>query len=385
MRETFLPFARPSITDAEIEAVVETLRSGWITAGPQVEEFERQFALYVGAQHAVSVSSATAGLHLTLQALGIGSGHEVITTSLTWPSTVNMIHNSGAQPVFTDIDRATLQLDPERVAEMVTPRTRAIVPVHFGGQPADIGMLREICRQHNLVLIEDAAHAVGTEYQEHRIGDGTNPAIFSFHAIKNLTTGEGGMVTTNDDALARKLRSLRFHGVDKDAWKRHAQTERNVYDLVEPGWKYNLTDLQAAIGLAQLKRLDDLLRQRSELAHAYDTLFAELPQIRRPERVRYPHLHSWHLYTILVDREHTGLDRDEFRQELMQRSIGTGLHFLAVHQLSFYQEPGRFKSGQLEQTEHIAARILSLPLFPGMTTKDVEDVVAAIRDVMGSR
>jgi dTDP-4-amino-4,6-dideoxygalactose transaminase len=385
MRKSFLPFTRPSITEAEVLEVSEALRSGWITSGPRVAAFEKEFSAYVGAPFGIAVTSATAGFHILLQALGIGPSHDVITPSLTWPSPINMVVNVGARPVFADIDRRTFQLDPASVERVLTPQTKAIIPVHFAGQPCNLDALRALCERHGLILIEDAAHAIGTEYRGKRIGSGRNPAVFSFHAIKNLTTGEGGFITVSDEKLRDRLVSLRFHGVDQDAWKRYAREAARNYDLFEPGWKYNLTDLQAALGLAQLKRIKEMNARRTKLAELYDRLLGDTPEIIRPATVPYPSCHSWHLYTILIDPEKTGFTRDEFREEMRTRNIGTGLHFLAVHELSFYRERYHPVSELLKNSEYVAARIVSLPLFPDMQEEDVLKVVEEIRDVLSSR
>jgi UDP-4-amino-4-deoxy-L-arabinose-oxoglutarate aminotransferase len=385
MRQTFLPFTRPSITEAEIREVSETLRSGWITSGPRVVAFEKAFSAYVSAPFGIAVTSGTAGFHILLQALGIGPGDEVITPSLTWPSPVNMMEFVGARPVFADIDRQTFQLDPASVERVLTPQTKAIVPVHFAGQPCDLDAFQALCQKHNLILIEDAAHAIGTAYRGQRIGSQKNPAVFSFHAIKNLTTGEGGLITVSDERLRDRLVSLRFHGVDQDAWKRYAREAAKGYDLFEPGWKYNLTDLQAALGLAQLRRIEEMNGRRAKLAELYDRLFDGIPEIIRPARVSYPSNHAWHLYTILIDPERTGLTREEFREEMRKRNIGTGLHFLAVHELSFYRERYRPSPELLRNSEYVAARIVSLPLFPDMREEDVVEVVEEIRDIFNER
>jgi len=385
MRQTFLPFTRPSITEDEIREVSETLRSGWITSGPRVAAFEKEFSAYVSAPFGVAVTSGTAGFHILLQALGIGPGDEVITASLTWPSPVNMMEFVGARPVFADIDRQTFQLDPASVEQVLTPQTKAIVPVHFGGQPCDLDAFHALCEKHGLILIEDAAHAIGTEYRGRRVGSGKNPAVFSFHAIKNLTTGEGGLITISDEKLRDRLVSLRFHGVDQDAWKRYGREAAKGYDLFEPGWKYNLTDLQAAMGLVQLRRIKEMNARRAKLAELYDRLFDGIPEIIRPARVPYPSCHAWHLYTILIDSERTGLARDEFREEMRKRNIGTGLHFLAVHELSFYRERYRPAPELLRNSEYVAARIVSLPLFPDMQEEDVVEVVEEIRDILYER
>jgi dTDP-4-amino-4,6-dideoxygalactose transaminase len=291
----------------------------------------------------------------------------------------------GAQPVFADIDRQTFQLDPASAERVLTPKTKAIVPVHFAGQPCDLDAFEALCEKHGLILIEDAAHAIGTEYRGQRIGSGKNPAVFSFHAIKNLTTGEGGLITVSDERLRDRLVSLRFHGVDQDAWKRYAREASKGYDLLEPGWKYNLTDLQAAVGLAQLRRIEEMNARRAKLAELYDRLFDGIPEVIRPGRVPYPSRHAWHLYTILVDSEKTGLTRDEFREEMRKRNIGTGLHFLAVHELSFYRERYRPVRKLLRNSEYVAARIVSLPLFPDMRDEDVVEVVEEIRDILHER
>jgi dTDP-4-amino-4,6-dideoxygalactose transaminase len=385
MRNSFLPFTRPSITEAEVLEVSESLRSGWITSGPRVAAFEKEFSAYVSAPFGIAVTSATAGFHILLQALGIGPSHDVITSSLTWPSPINMVVNVGARPVFADIDRRTFQLDPASVEKVLTPQTKAIIPVHFAGQPCDLDALRALCERHGLILIEDAAHAIGTEYRGQRIGSQRNPAVFSFHAIKNLTTGEGGLITVSDDKLRDRLVSLRFHGVDQDAWKRYAREASRNYDLFEPGWKYNLTDLQAAVGLAQLRRIDEMNTRRTKLAELYDQLFDSIPEIIRPAKVPFPSRHSWHLYTILIDPEKTGFTRDEFREEMRTRNIGTGLHFLAVHELSFYRERYHPVSELLKNSEYVAARIVSLPLFPDMQEEDVVNVVEEVRDALSSR
>lgn len=384
MRAEFLPVARPSITDLEVAAVETTLRSGWLTSGPQTAAFEEEFAEAVGAKHAVAVASATAGFFLVLQALGLEEGDEIVTASLTWPSPVNAIHLSGARPVFADIHPDTLQLDIDSVEAVLTPRTRAILPVHFAGQPVDLDRLGELCSSRGILLIEDAAHAIGTQYRGRPIGERDNPAVFSFHAIKNVTCGEGGMITTGDPALAQRLRRLRFHGIDQDAWKRHGK-EAASYDLIEPSGKHNLTDLQAALGRAQLQRLDELQASRLRLATLYESLLDQVPELSRPVRVPYPSKPAWHLYTVFVDSERAGLERDQFRAELRRRNIGTGLHFLAVHELSYYRQKFPQPPGMLRHSEWVSARIVTLPLFADMQEGDVGDVVEAIRDVFSAR
>lgn len=382
MRSTFLPFSRPDIGQEEINEVIEVLSSGWITSGPKVQAFEKAFAEYVGCPYALALSSCTAGLHLAMEMLDLKPGDEVITTSLTWPATVNMIHLCGGRPVFVDVERNTINLDVSRVEKAITKRTRAIVPVHFAGQSCDLDGLRKICQSRGITLIEDAAHAVGSEYKGKRIGSSDNIAVFSFHPIKNMTTGEGGMITMHDEETYERLRLLRFHGVDKDAWKRYGLAEKEGYDLHLPGWKYNMTDIQAAIGLVQLKRLDKMIERREKLVALYDSLLSDVHELTLPANVPYSVRHARHLYTLIVDKDKTGIMRDKFMLEMKKLNIGTGLHFLAVHKLSFYRKHYPLPDGSLPETEYISERIVSLPLYSGMKEGDVHDVVAAIGDIL---
>jgi len=370
-RADFLPFSRPSIGEEEIAEVAECLRSGWITTGPRTERFEKEFAAYVGARHAVALTSGTAALHCAYLALDLRPGDEVICPSLTWPATSNMALAAGASVVFADIDRRTLQVDPESVAARVTPRTRAIVPVHFAGAPADLDGLWEAAGDR-IAIVEDAAHAAGTEYRGKRIGSSGNVACFSFHPIKNMTTGEGGMLTTDDDETARRARLIKFHGVSRDAWKAYAAGSPR-YDTVLAGFKYNLTDIASALGIHQLRKLDAFNARRAELAGRYRRGLEGAPGVELPAAPAYPHRHAWHLFTVLVPR------RDEFMARMKEANVGTGLHFEAVHRSSLY----RGSSGPLPATEEVCDRIVSLPLFPGMSHGDIDDAVDAVRRIAG--
>ncbi len=383
MRSEHLPFARPSINEQDIAAVTQVLRSGWITTGRRTVEFEQCFAESVGAAGAVAVSSATAGMHLVLTALGIGPGDEVITPSLTWVSTANLIVLSGATPVFADVDRNTLMVTEQSVRERMTTRTRAIVPVHFAGAALDLQPLRRLAAGRNIQLVEDAAHAMGTAYMGTPVG-GTGTAIFSFHPIKNMTTGEGGMICSDDSVLLDRLRRLRFHGLGVDAYDRHTQGRRPQAEVIEPGFKYNLTDVSAALGLEQLKRVDAFNRRRRALAALYRERLAEIPAILPLADPVYPFVHSWHLFVVRLDIRNIGMDRDRFMAELARRNIGTGLHFRAVHRQKYYRQTMGASPGDLPETEWNSDRICSLPLFPDMIADDVEDVVAAIREVLSS-
>lgn len=382
MRDEFLPFCRPHVSEDEITAVGEVLRSGWITTGPKTAEFEESFARYCQASSAVAVVSGTAGMHVMLEALNIGPGDEVITPALTWVSTVNLIVLRGATPIFVDVDRGNLMVDAERVSEKITPRTKAIIPVHFAGAVCDLSPLRHLAADAEIALIEDAAHAAGSTYMGRPIGsDGT--CVFSFQAIKNLTTAEGGMVTSNDEHLLERIRRLKFHGLGVDSYDRKTQGRTPQAEVLEPGYKYNFTDINAAIGLGQLARLNENNRRRAELATIYDAAFAEIDEILPLEKPDWDFGHSWHLYVIRLDTEKAGMDRTRFMDELKARNIGTGLHFRAAHLHRYYREEFGFERGMLPDTEWNSDRICSLPLFPQMNEGDVRDVVETIREVLG--
>ena len=377
-REDFLPFSRPAIGNEEIEAVAATLRSGWITSGPKVAELEGRFRELTGAPHAVAVASATAGLHLVLVALGIGRGDEVVTPSMTFASTVNQIALAGAFPVFVDSDYGTLLASPEGIAERITPRTRAVIPVHFAGAPADLDPIREAADRAGAAVIEDAAHAVGTAYRGKAVGVPGDIAIFSFHPIKNITTGEGGMVTCHDEVLAGKLRLLRFHGIERDAWRRYGKGGTPHYDILEPGYKYNLTDIQAAIGVVQMRKVGEMNARRAFLAARYLAGLAGVPGIDLPVSPPYPHKHSWHLFIVKV----TGIDRDAFLGRLAEYNVGAGIHFPPCHLLRYVRERYGTKEGDLPACERAGRRIVSLPLFPGMSEADVDYVCGAAREIL---
>lgn len=383
-RATALAFSRPTIEDDEIAEVVDCLRSGWITSGPKVERFEALFRQRLGVSQAVAVNSATAGLHLAVAALGLAPGDEVIVPAITWAATANVVELCGGRTVFADLDRHTLCLDPADVARRITPRTRAIIPVHYAGQPADMDALSALARQHGLMLIEDAAHALGTWHRGVEVGAGGHLTVFSFHPIKNITTGEGGMVVCNDAALADRLRVLRFHGVSKNAWNRFRGGGVPHYDVLEPGWKYNMLDLQAALGLRQMAKLERFNAARAELAAEYAAALAGVRELAPLGTVRFPAVHAWHLYVVQLELEAVTLDRNDFMQALHAENIGTGLHFPPLHLSSYYAKKYGYAPGSLPVAERAGARILSLPLYPLMTKADVADVVAAARRVIAA-
>lgn len=376
--QDFLPFSRPAIGDEEIAAVTDVLRSGWITTGPKNQELEQAFCDAYGCRNAIAVCSATAGMHVALMGLGIGPGDEVITPSQTWVSTVNLICLLGATPVFVDVDRDTLMMDAGTAAQAITPKTRAIVPVHYAGAPVDLDPLRELAEKKGIALVEDAAHAAGTRYRGQWIGQ-QGTAIFSFHAIKNMTCAEGGMVVTDDDTLAERVRRLKFHGLGADAFDRMTQGRKPQAEVLEPGYKYNLADINAALALVQFRRLDDINRRRAELAARYREKLAGLP-VRPLALPDYPHDHAWHLFIVRVDPEEAGIDRDGFMQALKERNIGSGIHFRAVHTQKYYRE--HFPGQDLPNTDWNTQRLCTLPLFPDMSEAEQDRVVAAIKEIL---
>jgi len=378
----FLPFCRPTLEEEEIASVVDSLKSGWITTGPKVLRFEEMWRERLKVPHAVALNSATAGLHVALAGLDVGPGDEVITTSMTWPSTLNVTELLGAKPVFAEVLPGTLLIDPVDVARKLTPRTKAVIPVHHAGAPADLDALARLVAGSGAVIVEDAAHAAGTQYKGRETGSEGHTAVFSFHPIKNITTGEGGVVTTRDDALAARMKRLRWHGVGKDSWARYGKSATPRYEVVEPGWKYNMLDLQAALGCEQLKKLERFNAARAELAAEYDRLLSDVAELRPLARPPYAHVHAWHLYIVQLDLEALAIDRDAFIGELGARGIGAGLHFTPVHLHAYYRGKYGFEPGCLPVTEAAGERILSLPLYPLLSPEQLQRVVAAIKDVV---
>jgi len=381
VRSDFLPFSRPSISEEAIAAVAEVLRSGWLTTGPKTAEFEQAFCDYIRCTWAVALSSATAGMHLVLKALGIGKGDEIITPSMTWVSTVNLIVLAGATPVFADIDRETLMVTPESLRKCITNKTKLIIPVHFAGSAVDMDGIMRIADEKGIPVIQDAAHAVGTQYNGKPIGrNGTS--IFSFHPIKNITTGEGGMVCSDNEEFLNHIRCLKFHGLGVNAFDRQTQGRVPQAEVLEPGYKYNMTDISAALGIKQLERIGQFNAKRTALAMRYKELLASVEEILPLGDVPYPVEHAWHLFIVRLDTDKAGISRNDFMRELKQRNIGTGLHFKAVHLQKYYSESMGMRRGILPNTEWNSDRIFSLPLFPDMTMDDVDDVVNAIKDLL---
>ena len=388
-RSTFLPYALPTIGQAEIDEVVDSLRSGWVTTGPKVQRFQQDFAAYVNARHAIAVNSCTAGLHVALAALGIGPGDEVIVPTLTFCATANVAAHLGARPVLVDVDN-DLNISVASAAQAITPRTKAIMPVHFGGQACNLNEIYALAAQHNLAVVEDGAHVVGATYRGHKIGSDalsaewpnlTRVTTFSFYATKNMTTGEGGMVTTNADELAEQMRLLTLHGMSRDAWKRYTSAGSWYYEIVASGYKYNMTDINAAMGIHQLRQLDDFIAIRQRYAEMYDECFDHLPEVAIPVR-RDDRSHIYHIYVLRLNLDRLTIDRATFIEELKDANIGTSVHFIPVHLHPYYQEQFGYQSGDLPRAEALYEGIISLPLYPRMTESDVYDVTQSVQHII---
>jgi UDP-4-amino-4-deoxy-L-arabinose-oxoglutarate aminotransferase len=380
MRETFLPFCKPAITEDDAQAVHDVLLSSWITTGPWCGEFEKNFCEYTGSKYAVGLTSATAGMHLLMKAFEIGPGDEVITPSLTWVSTINMITMAGGTPVFADVDRNTLMITAETVKKCITPKTKLIIPVHYAGAAADLDSINALAAEHGITVVEDAAHALGTFYKGRHVGGTQNTAIYSFHPIKNITTGEGGMFTSNDPKLIEKIKRLKFHGLGVDAFDRKTLGRAPQAQVVEPGFKYNMTDISAVLGVRQLARINELNEERTKIAMMYREKFKGVEGILPLKDPDCDFVHAWNLFIVRVVSDK--ISRNTFMEELKKLNIGTGLHFLAAHVQKYYRETMTIEPGSLVNTEWNSDRMCSIPLFPGMTESDVDDVVEAIKQVL---
>ena len=380
-RKKALPFYRPSFGRKEELEIIDTLRSGWVGRGPKTEAFEEDFKRYVQSRYALGVNSCTAGLDLSLMAIGIGKGDEVITTPMTFPATANVIVHQGARPVFVDIKEDTFNIDPDKIEEKISSRTKAIIPVHFAGHPSEMEKLLYLAKRYNLFIIEDAAHALGSEYQGKKIGSIGDLTCFSFYATKNITTGEGGMVTTNNKEFANKMRLLSLHGLTKDAWERKKNEGFTSWDAVLPGFKYNMYDLQASLGLVQLRKIEKFREIRKRYTQMYNELFLQVPEVITPvkrEGVR----HAYHLYVVMIKIKDLTVSRKEIIEALWKEKIEVGLHFRALHLHPFYRKVYSFKRGDFPIAEYVSDRVISLPLYPKMTEKDVEKVALFVKRVI---
>jgi len=377
VRDRFLPYCLHDIGEAEIAEVVATLKSDWLTTGPKVQAFQQKVAAYVNAPHAVAVNSATAGLHLVLAALGIGPGDEVITTPMTFCATAEVVEYQRAKPVFVDITPDTHNLDPALIEAAITPQTRAIIPVHFAGHPCPMEEILAIARRHNLFVLEDAAHAIGAQYRGRMIGNIGDATVFSFYATKNCTTAEGGMITCADARLAEKLQMLSLHGISRDAWKRYSAEGSWYYEVQYLGYKYNLTDIAAAIGLHQLDKLEGANIRRRTICARYNAAFASYPEISTLA-VRNEVISAAHLYPIKLDLEALTIGRAEFIEALRAEGIGTSVHFIPLHLHPYYRDKYQYEAGAFPVAEEMYRRSISLPLYPRMSDADVEDVITAV-------
>lgn len=380
MRETFLPFSKYTAEDDEIAEVVDTLRSGQLTTGPKVQRLEEEFRRYVGARHAVAVSSDTAGLHLALAAAGIGPGDEVIVPSFAFCSRANVVVHLGATPVLADIG-PDLNIDPDDISRCITPRTRAIVPVHYAGQPCDMDEIAAIAEAHHLLIVEDASHALGSRYRGRTIGSLSLATVFSLHATQTIAAGEGGMVATDDGDLANRMRMMGCHGISQEAWRRYGAEGEWFYEVVFAGYKYNMTDILASLGIHQLAKVERFLAAREKLVRLYNEALAPISEIKRPVE-NFWGRHAWHIYTIRLDLEHLAIDRSRFIDELREQNIGASVPFIPIHLQPYYQNRFGYSRGDLPATEAVYDAIVALPLFPGMVSEDVQDVVDAIRGVV---
>ena len=381
VRPVFLPYHRASVDADDEQSVLEALRSGWLTTGPKTRQFEGELARYTGAAHCVAVNSCTAALHLALEAVGVAAGDEVITTPITFAATANVIVHRGATPVFVDVEPDTLNIDPSRIEAAITPRTRAIIPVDFAGHPCQLDAILELARRHGLVVIEDAAHAVGAAYRGRRIGGIADLTAFSFYATKNITSAEGGALTTNNPEWAERAAIMALHGISRDAWKRYGADGYQHWDIIGPGYKYNMPDLAGALALTQFAKLDAFRERRRALKARMDAELAALPEIELPSE-RDDIVHAYHLYPIQIRPERLRADRDAIMQAIQKENVGIGVHFRAVHLHPFYVETFGFRRGLCPVGEAYGDRTISLPLYPAMRDEDADDVVRAVRKVI---
>ena len=381
MRKDFLIFGSPNIEQEDIDEVVDSLKSGWISTGPKVAKFESLFKSYIGSKHALALNSCTAGLHLSMIVAGLKPGDEVITTPMTFGATANAIIHIGAKPVFVDISLPDMNMDPFKIEENISPKTKAILPVHFAGRPCNMNIIKDIAQKHHLIIIEDAAHAIEAIYHGQKIGTIGDLTVFSFYVTKNLVTGEGGMITTDNDTYAQNIQTYALHGMSSGAWKRYSDEGFKHYGIVYPGFKYNMMDIQASLGIHQLKRIESYYKRRKEIWQRYNEAFSKLPLDTPPppeENTR----HAYHLYTILLRLEELNTDRDIIQQALYQENIGTGIHFISLHLHPYYQKTFGFKKGDFPNAAYVSERTISLPFSSKLSDRDVDDVIEAVTKVL---
>jgi len=381
VRKAFLPYGTQWIDEKEINEVVDALKSNWITTGPKMEQFEQKFKNEIGSKYAVALNSGTAALHVSTSSINIKPGDEVITTPLTFVASANCVIYRGGTPVLADIKKDTYNIDPIEIEKKITPKTRAIIPVHFTGQPCDMNEILEIAEKHDLMVIEDAAHAIDAKYHSKRVGTISPLTTFSFHPVKNMTTAEGGMVTTNDDELYEKLLMFRTHGISKDAVKRFGKSGGYYYDMQYLGYRYNLSELHAALGIQQLNKLEGFQKRRRDIIKIYEQELADIEEITLPF-VKPNIRHSWHLYVIQLNLEKLKVDRDYIFKALREENIGVNVHYIPVHYHSYYKQHFGYNKGILPNVEWLFPRLLTIPLFPRMEESDILDVIKAIKKII---
>jgi dTDP-4-amino-4,6-dideoxygalactose transaminase len=380
-RDDLLLFGRPQIHEDDIREVLDTLKSGWIGTGPKVEEFENRFKKYLGSRYAIALESGSAALFLAMVTAGIGPGDEVITTPMTFCATANAIIHTGAVPVFVDISQDTCTIDPEKLEAAVTPKTKAIIPVHLYGTPCEMDEILRISRKHNLIVIEDAAHCIEGWYKKQKVGNIGDMTCFSFHANKNLTTAKGGLVTTNRKVWAKKLKLFRDRGIDQNVWEIFSKTPLETSNVAVPGYNYCMTDIQAALGIHQINKLDDQLQEREKIWKKYDKAFSELP-VRIAPQPAISIIHARHLCTFWIEKHNCGITRDEFRKKLFELNIGTGIHYISLHLQTFYQQRFKFKPEDYPIAKTVSEKTVSLPVYTGLSEADVEYITDAVKMVI---
>lgn len=381
MNKDYLLFHKPFISEEEINEMVDTLRSGWLSMGPKTIKFEEEFNKYIGAKKSVAVNSWTAAGHLTLEAFGIEKGDEVIVPTMTFPATAEIVCYFGAKPVIVDVDENTLNISIEEIEKAITPKTKAIIPVHYGGQPCDLDEIQQIAKAHNLKVLEDAAHSLPATYKGKKIGTISDVTCFSFYATKTLSTGEGGMICTNDMEIAERCAIMRLHGINRDAWKRYSESGSWYYEVVAPGYKYNFTDLQASLGLPQLKKVDMMWESRKSIASKYMEAFKDLDLITLPT-IKSDRESSWHLFPVRINLEMVTKNRAQIIEELKTNNVGVGVHFMPVHQHLYYSETFNLDDKNFPVASASFPRLMSLPIYPGMNENSVEKVITTVTEVL---
>lgn len=381
MQQDFLLFHKPFISEDEIDEIVDTVRSGWLSMGPKTIKFEEQFKDYIGCKKGIAVSSWTAAGHLTLEAYGINPGDEVIVPTMTFPATAEIVCYFGAKPVIVDVEPETLNISLDEIERAITPKTKAIIPVHYGGQPCDMDEILELAKHHNLKVMEDAAHSLPATYKGKKVGNISEVTCFSFYATKTLSTGEGGMICTNDEDIAERVKIMRLHGINRDAWKRYTESGSWYYEVVAPGYKYNFTDLQASLGIPQLKKVDHMWECRQNIAKKYIESFKDNELIKlhglKPDRES-----SWHLFPIRLELEKLNINRAQFINELRAHKVGAGVHFMPVHQHLYYNETFNLKDDNFPVASGVFPRLVSLPIYPGMTDQNVDYVIGVVDSLL---